>query len=186
MRKYIRLAAVIPAVFLLGCAGAGETGLTAAKDTLEKQILLEELTEEEALGIVLDDAGVTENDITVTKLELDQEAGYSEYEIEFYTNETEYDYRIDASIGKVLKRSKESREAPAGTSSDSGLITEEEAVETALKDAGFSRDEVAGLKAELDRDDGRPEYEIEFFRNGTEYNYDIDAQTGEITGTETE
>ena len=39
-------------------------------------------------------------------------------------------------------------------------------------------------KIELDHDHGRAVYEIEIFYNNSKYEFDIDASTGEIVGTE--
>ncbi len=50
----------------------------------------------------------------------------------------------------------------------------------ALKHAGLTQDAVRFERTELDRDDGRWEYEIEFHADGWEYNYEIHAETGEI------
>lgn len=49
-----------------------------------------------------------------------------------------------------------------------------------MADAGISRDSAVLLKAELDREDGLMEYELEFFSNGMEYDYTLDAETGAI------
>lgn len=50
----------------------------------------------------------------------------------------------------------------------------------ALSDAGINSADAVFLKARLDRDDGRMEYEVEFYSGSKEYDYDIDALTGEI------
>ena len=61
-----------------------------------------------------------------------------------------------------------------------GEITLEKATDIALKDAGFQKDEVSILKTKPDRDNGINKYDIEFLVDGIEYDYEIDAQTGEI------
>ena len=42
------------------------------------------------------------------------------------------------------------------------------------------------LKANLDWDDGRMKYEVEFYSGTTEYDYDIDAVTGAILSSDRE
>ena len=69
---------------------------------------------------------------------------------------------------------------PASAPTDPARISREEAMDIALKDAGFTRDQVTRLKAEFDYDDGRPEYEVEFRQGGYEYDYEIHAETGAI------
>ena len=41
-------------------------------------------------------------------------------------------------------------------------------------------------KSHLDTDDGRTEYEIEFYKGHTEYDYDIDAKSGAILSADKE
>lgn len=61
------------------------------------------------------------------------------------------------------------------------LISEKEAKAIALKDAGYEESEVKFIKAKLDYDDGRYEYEIEFRAEGNlEYDYTFNAENGKI------
>ena len=60
------------------------------------------------------------------------------------------------------------------------LLTKEEAEKIALDHAGLSADQVQRLRTELDDEQGKPEYEVDFRVDRWEYDYDIDAQTGEI------
>jgi len=66
------------------------------------------------------------------------------------------------------------------------LLTTEEAKAAALKHAGVGAADAVFLKAELDREDGRLEYEIKFTSGGTEYEYDLDAATGAVLKWERE
>ena len=66
------------------------------------------------------------------------------------------------------------------TSTDPQQIGKDAAMDIALADAGFSRDQVTGLRAEFDYDDGVPEYDVEFRSGGYEYDYEIHAKTGAI------
>ena len=60
-------------------------------------------------------------------------------------------------------------------------ISLEDAKKTALDYAGVKPENATFIKAHLDWDDGRLVYEIEFYANGLEYEYSIDAQTCAIT-----
>lgn len=62
----------------------------------------------------------------------------------------------------------------------STLITGTEAKAVALKDAGLNEAEALALRARLEFDDGRFQYEVDFYNNGTEYEYSIQAKNGEI------
>lgn len=59
-------------------------------------------------------------------------------------------------------------------------LSYDEAKEAALKDAGLNKEDVSFLRCELDHDDGTLKYEVEFKKDGVEYEYDIDANTGEV------
>ena len=62
-----------------------------------------------------------------------------------------------------------------------GILTEEEALASALEHAKLKKDQIEFLKkVELDYEHGRKIYEIEFYFNGFEYEFDIDAETGKI------
>ena len=59
-------------------------------------------------------------------------------------------------------------------------LTKEEAVRIALEYTGLEEEQVRFTKIREERDDGRLVWEIEFVRNGIEYEFDIDARTGRI------
>ena len=60
------------------------------------------------------------------------------------------------------------------------IIQKEKVLAIVLKDAKVTMKEVKDLKCELDEEDGVYCYEIEFEVNDTEYEYKVDALTGEI------
>ena len=68
----------------------------------------------------------------------------------------------------------------------SSLITREEAKAVALRDAGLNEAEASALRARLDFDDGRFQYEVDFYNNGTEYEYQIQAKDGDIIARDIE
>lgn len=73
----------------------------------------------------------------------------------------------------------------AAQKADSGsYITESRAKEIALADAGVAEADAVFLKVRLDWDDGRAEYEVEFYSGNVEYDYDIDALTGAIRSSD--
>ena len=62
----------------------------------------------------------------------------------------------------------------------SNKITIEQAKEIALKHAGLTKDQVSFLEIENDIDDGAKKYNIEFYCNGKEYDYEINKANGQI------
>ena len=67
-----------------------------------------------------------------------------------------------------------------GAASDSAYIGEAKAKEIALAHAGVNEDDIRGYEFEMDYEHGTMVYEIEFDWNGREFEYDIDALTGEV------
>ena len=63
-----------------------------------------------------------------------------------------------------------------------GSMTEAEAKAIALADAGVQESDAVFLKVKTDREHSIMVYEIDFYSNGMEYDYDIDISTGEIVG----
>ena len=74
---------------------------------------------------------------------------------------------------------------PAEQAADSA-ITEDQAKEIALADAGADAASAVFKKSGLEMDDGVQQYEFEFFANDMEYSYDIDVATGNILSREAE
>ena len=78
------------------------------------------------------------------------------------------------------------RDDSYGKADTSKYIGKSKAIKTAVKHAGFTRDQVINAVAEFDCDDGVIVYEVEFTAGGIEYEYDIDAETGKIISHESE
>ena len=66
----------------------------------------------------------------------------------------------------------------SGTASDKSYIGKDKALEIALSDAGVSS--VTWSEVEMDYDDGFMTYEVEFTYNNREYDYEINAITGDV------
>ena len=62
-----------------------------------------------------------------------------------------------------------------------GKLTLNEAKQAALDYAGVKASEANFTKAHKGYDDGRQVYEIEFYADNTEYDMDVDVNTGRIT-----
>ena len=65
-------------------------------------------------------------------------------------------------------------------SKDSNKITIDEAKEIALEHAGLTKDKVTFLETENETDNGTEKYDIEFYYNDKEYDYEISAIDGKI------
>lgn len=137
---------------------------------------------EEAKAIALKDAGLKANQVKFVKAGTDYDDGRKYYEVEFYKGNREYDYTIDATTGKIVEvdYDAENYSKPSSTSA----ISADEARKIALKHAGVSSSNVRYEKTELDYDDGRQKYEIEFRVGNMEYEYEIDATSGNVLKAE--
>ncbi|NLM15236.1 MAG: PepSY domain-containing protein, partial [Clostridiaceae bacterium] len=129
-----------------------------------------------AVKIALDHAGVTASEARDLEVELEYDDGRWIYEVEFKANNKEYDYDIKALTGKILSADQDDDDDDDPTLST--YIGKDNAVKAALNHAGVSASAIRDLEVELDKDDGRWIYEVEFKANGFEYDYDIDALTG--------
>jgi uncharacterized membrane protein YkoI len=72
------------------------------------------------------------------------------------------------------------------TATNSAKITAQQAKETALNNANLKESDVTGLKVEFENDNGTLKYEVGFSANGKEYDYEIDANSGEIISSDKE
>ncbi len=73
-----------------------------------------------------------------------------------------------------------------GTASQSGYVGVDAATQAALTHAGVQQSQVSYLEADYDYENGRMIYEVEFGVNGVEYEYDVDAATGDVLKAERE
>lgn len=138
------------------------------------------VTEDEARKTALSDAGVTEEQITGIRVKKDHDDGRQVYDVEFYSDNKEYDYEIDASTGEILSSDFEiENDFNKDSASDlNPAVSREEASAAALaKVQGASEKD---LRIKLDDDDGKMIYEGDIYYNGTEYEFEIDASTGDF------
>ena len=165
-------------------AGGSKTGITAA------------ITQKDARKIALEDAGLTEAEVTISAEKLDTENGVAVYEVDFVKGNVKYEYDINATTGAVYSKSSESTAVPtteaetaaanatvaptAENRSNNNYIGLERAKAIALGDAGLSAASVTFTEAKPDFDDGVPNYDLDFYTATHEYDYEINAQTGAI------
>ncbi len=146
----------------------------------------EYIGEEEAKSIALADAGIEEFAATFIKAKLDFDDGRMVYEVDFYAGNNEYEYEIDALTGEIVSRDIDLEKSPSVPSTPSpsappAYIGEDEATLIAGVHAGIAEhSDILFIRTKLDRDDGRAVYDIEFVHENIEYDYEIDAVTGEI------
>ena len=144
-------------------------------------------------------AGTTALDSVTTEVDPELDESPAHYEVELHTQWGEFEYLVDAYTGKVLSGQKDllaavsissettkpsgQKPVPSGTVQDIGYA---KAKSIALNHAGVSENQAYDMDIELDDEDGKLVYEIEFKSGGMEYSYEINAATGAILKHEAE
>ena len=173
MKKWILIVAA--ALLLVGCGE--KKPQTLDKNTLRKT--------------AFEHAGVQEGNAYDIDEEFDKEGGITYYELDFEADGVEYEYTLNAQTGEIVRSHKDPAAAPPANVQASAtpatepqpvteprVITEDEAIQIALEHAGLTKGGAKSITVEFDPSEG--EYDVEFFTKGTEYEYEINAYTGEI------
>ncbi|WP_297210896.1 PepSY domain-containing protein [uncultured Flavonifractor sp.] len=138
----------------------------------------------EAYGISMGKAALIQTLVdSSTHLSFESLAGLSINELNLLVNSTAVQDQ-PAQAGETV--AEQSAITSTGSASQSGYIGLEAAQSAALAHAGLDAASVTWKEAGYDYEDGRMVYEMEFFANGVEYEYDVDASTGEILKMEKE
>ena len=175
---------------------------TDSKSTGSKTTNSNTITMAKAKSIALNHAGVKSANVYDYEIELDYENGVKLYEISFNSGNYEYDYKINAGTGAVLRAKKEpernkkpqtnpqkgnkpstssknnNSSVPATNKTD--VISKSKAKSIVLNHAGVKSTEIFDYEIELDRENETKVYEISFNSGNYEYEYELNAQTGKI------
>ncbi len=161
----------------------------AARSATSQSISLED-----AIEIALNDAGVSRENASFIKTQLEKDNKNRNYEIEFLANDKVYDYKIAVNSGEILKKEQEGVEqpidsnepkAPETENKNSGYISVDDAIQAALEHLNPPEGS-AVAEASFDGDDIIPHYDVEIHHNGYEYDYEINAKTGDVIAYEIE
>ena len=131
---------------------------------------------QKAKTIALNDAKVKSSNARFVTAKFDIEDGKQVYEVEFYVGNKEYDYVIDAGTGRILEKDTDLENDVIVTAPSKSQAGKSIALNHSKKKAS----DVSFVKTELDQDDGRVVYDIQFYFGNKKYNYEIDATTGKI------
>ena len=151
------------------------------KSTIQQDTVI---SEDEAKAIALKDAGLTEEEVTGIRVKLETDHGVREYEVDFYAGDKEYDYDIDAQTGEIRSKDMDIDEDFSKTKSAQTAVSEEEVKNMVMERVPQAVEE--NIRMHLDYDDGRTIYEGSVICNGVEYDFEIDADSGEILEWEEE
>ena len=133
------------------------------------------ITLSEAKKIALDDAGCKDKVSFTEETLVSGGIKTPYYRLVFADAKTQWTYRIDAVLGNVLE--KQQKEIVT-----TDFISLEEAKKIALEDAGLDEatQKIVFTREELNRNQGKPCYLLEFYTGTNQYFYQIDAKSGSI------
>ena len=133
------------------------------------------ISQDKAKSIAFKHANVKSYEVKNLKINLDRDDEH--YDIEFTVNNIEYEYEINAVTGKILSYDKDYDNS---NNSSNSYISQDKAKSIAFKHANVGSSSVKNIKIELDTEDGKAVYKVEFSSNAFEYEYEIDARSGKI------
>ncbi len=165
------------------------------------------ISKNEVKNIVADNMSVNSSDLYFESIDFEFDNGI--YEVEVYYQNRDYEYKIDAKEGKIIytdyrsvntnnnqnntNNGNNNSNGNSNSSSNNGnsngqnslngvtaSISLDEAKNIALTNAGLDINSVRFTREELDHDNHTLVYELEFFYNNIEYDYEINATTGDI------
>lgn len=199
MRRLIGifLAAIFICSAFAGCAASGtpaqepaaqgqqdqQQGDTQPSSGQEQQTsAAAELSDEQAKKIVLEDAGLSEADISQLRISREREDGVRVIDLTFYAGPKKYDYELNAASGEI--RSMDMEQQPTSAPGGTAAISEADAKRIVQEQLpGVTETDI---RLHLEQDDGRPVYEGEVFYQQSEYNFTIDAVDGTLLDWEME
>ena len=163
------------------------------------------ISKNEVKNIVAENMNVSSSDLYFEDIDFDLDKGIYEVEV-WYINDAAYEYKIDAKEGRIIytdfkyftnqnnssngnnnnngnSNSNSNNGNSNGQNSLNGVtasITLDEAKNIAITNAGLDINNVQFTREELEHDNHTLVYELEFFSNNIEYDYEINATTGDI------
>ncbi len=140
-----------------------------------------EITEDQAKQIAFDHAQVKEEDLTNLKVKKDFDDGVSIYEVDFQAANKQYEYDIKAADGQILSTDFEIDDDYVDPNTQTA-VSEADAKAAALARVEGASD--SDIRIQLQRDDGQLVYEGTIIYNNTEYDFEINAETGDFLSWE--
>lgn len=182
MNRYKTLCVFIALAAVAMLAGCGQTQTTSPAPAAQQaapasQASKGTISKDEALNIALHYAGIPADQAYHTKIDMDKDARSSLYDVEFKTDDGEYDVKVDAQSGDITEADYEAdknwvrRQTYQPISQDQA----KEIVLSKISDAS-PRD----IQIRSKQDDGMSCYEGTVYAGSGHYEFEIDADTGII------
>ena len=140
---------------------------------------------EDGVGITLNGAKFTPRDADGKEVSVFLYNGTTYVPVRAISEAMGMDVSFNSATRTVVLTTADRTASQQGSTAASGdYISADRAKQIALNDAGVKESAAVFLRANLDWDDGRMKYEVEFYSGNTEYDYDIDAVTGAILSSD--
>ena len=140
---------------------------------------------EDGVGITLNGAKFTPRDADGKEVSVFLYNGTTYVPVRAISEAMGMDVSFNSATRTVVLTTADRTASQQGSTAASGdYISADRAKQIALNDAGVKESAAVFLRANLDWDDGRMEYAVEFYSGNTEYDYDIDAVTGAILSSD--
>lgn len=161
------------------------------------------ISKDDVKDIIAANMNVSSGDLYFEDIDFDFDKGVYEVEV-WYINDAVYEYKIDARTdtegGRIIytdfkyftngitddnnsnnnNNSNNSNTNGSTNNATTASITVDEAKNIALTNANLTEDAVQFLRTEQEYDDGVLVYEIDFTHGDFEYDYKINANTGDV------
>lgn len=143
---------------------------------------------DKALELALENSGFSADQLSYIDVAMSYSGGHVSYEVEFYHQRNKYEYDFDAMTGELLEWEKEWKneelfaiemEELERSKSVEG-IGEEKALEAAYLHSGVNPEDVIYAEAVPTYEEGMEFYDVDFRTEEYEYEYHIDAASGEV------
>ena len=159
----------VAAIFILAGCSENPNGVNGAA-----------ITAAQAESVALSAQGLTKADVSYVSSEAEREDGKTVYEVKFVKDGVLFEIKIDAATGKLLSVDTENA-GNVGSSAIpdiSGTVGAEAALNASLAHAGVT--DPYDVDVDYEYEGGKAVFEVEFKKDGYEYDYVVDALTGEI------
>ena len=181
--KRLLMISLLSVALLTGCS---------SKASQHQQVY--EISETQAKMTALSQSHLSENDCKSILIEKDIEEGRNIFEVELRNDSHKYSYWIDRNSGEIIKKnieqlskevskepSKETSKEPVvvvpeNTNPQEELLSYQDALQLVLKKMPQIQPEM--IEMELDKENGQFIYEGDFHYNSHEYEFEINAKTG--------
>lgn len=139
------------------------------------------LSAADAVKTALNHAKVQEQELKHIKIEQEYDDGILQYEIEFWKEHVEYEYKINVNTGEIMEYGQErNRTSFTPASPNQEFLTTEQIKQIAVSHAGLDIAKTRFVKIAQEFNYGYSSYELKFWHEYIKYKYEIDAASGEI------